>query len=106
MCFFIFNDNYITCHIEIFSFTMVHLCLQHTTCIHMHGKGKTSGKCSSKTRDWLQYVHSFWDIDQDGVVINAAESSLLQECKSEWLVRVLRNPYPYLLTPQERAEIW
>lgn len=27
--------------------------------------------------------------------------SPIQEEKSEWLVRVLRNPFPYLLTPQE-----
>ena len=28
-------------------------------------------------------------------------TDLRQEDKSEWLVRVLRNPFPYLLTPQE-----
>ena len=38
-----------------------------------------------------------------GFVMVLCFTDLRQEDKSEWLVRVLRNPFPYLLTPQE---IW
>lgn len=36
-----------------------------------------------------------------GFVMVLCFTDLRQEDKSEWLVRVLRNPFPYLLTPQE-----